>query len=115
MTRTVNVLRGHLAEFGIVAAKGIWKVVDLIGVVRDPDDRRLPPAAREALLELVGQVEALRQRIERLDTAMVRRTRTNEAARRLATIPGVGAITASALQALLTDPNPHFPDGVTCS
>jgi transposase len=104
MTRTVNALRGHLAEFGIVAAKGIWKVVDLIGVVRDPDDRRLPPAAREALLELVGQVEALRQRIDRLDSAMVRRTRTDETARRLATIPGVGAITASALQALVPDP-----------
>jgi transposase len=85
--------------------KGIWKVADLIGVVHNPDHRRLPPAAREALLELVGQVEALRQRIEHPDTAMVRRTRTYEAARRLATIPGVGAITASALQAFVPDPN----------
>src|SRR5215207_9736771 len=103
-TRTVNALRGHLAEFGIVAAKGMGKVADLITVLRDDDDRRLPSAAREALLELAGQVEALEARIGRIETGMVRRSRTDETARRLATIPGVGAITAIALQAMVPDP-----------
>ncbi len=103
-TRTVNALRGHLAEFGIIAAKGMGKVADLITILRDNDDRRLPSAAREALLELAGQVEALEERIDRLETGMVRRSRTDETARRLATIPGIGAITAIALQAMVPDP-----------
>lgn len=103
-TRTVNALRGHLAEFGVVAAKGMGKVADLIAILRDDDDRRLPSAAREALLELAGQIEALEERIGRLETGMVRRSRTDETARRLATIPGIGAITALALQAMVPDP-----------
>lgn len=103
-TRSVNALRGHLAEFGIVAAKGLGKVADLIAIVRDAEDRRLPGAAREALAELVGQIEALQERIAGLETRMVRRSRTDETARRLATIPGIGAITASALQAMVPDP-----------
>jgi transposase len=82
----------------------MWRVAELIAIVRDEEDRRLPAAAREALAELAGQVEALEERIGRLDGRMVRRSRTDETARRLATIPGVGAITAGALQALVPDP-----------
>ena len=104
-TRAVNALRGHLAEFGIIAAKGMGKVADLTTILRDDDDQRLPSAARKALLELAGEIEALEERIDRLEAGMVRRSRTDETARRLATIPGVGAITAIALQAMVPDPN----------
>src|SRR5215207_8223911 len=90
-TQTVNALRSHLAEYGIVAARGP-KVAELIAVVRDAEDARLPPLAREALLELVGQIEALEERLRRLDGRMVRHARENETARRLATIPGIGAV-----------------------
>ena len=103
-TRCVNALRGHLAEFGIVAAKGMGKVSDLVAVVRDMEDDRLPHAAREALLDLARQIEAADDGIRRLETRLVRRSRTDERARRLATIPGVGAITAAALQATAVDP-----------
>ena len=103
-TRCVNALRGHLAEFGIVAAKGMGKVSDLVAVVRDLEDDRLPDAAREALLDLTRQIETADDGIRRLETRLVRRSRTDERARRLATIPGVGAITAAALQATAVDP-----------
>jgi len=103
-TRCVNALRGHLAEFGIVAGKGIGKVSDLVAVVRDNHDSRLPRAAREALQDLARQIESADDSIRRLELRMVRRTRTDETARRLATIPGVGAITAAALQATAVDP-----------
>lgn len=103
-TRCVNALRGHLAEFGIVAAKGMGKVSDLVAVVRDMEDARLPVAAREALLDLTRQIETADDGIRRLETRLVRRSRTDERARRLATIPGVGAITAAALQATAVDP-----------
>lgn len=103
-TRCVNALRGHLTEFGIVAGKGLGKVSDLIAVVRNGEDDRLPPAAREALQDLVRQIETADDGIRRLEMRMVRRTWTDAIARRLATIPGVGAITAAALQATAIDP-----------
>ena len=103
-TQTVNALRSHLAEFGIVTARG-RKVAELIALVRDGDDDRLPGPAREALSELAAQVEVLEARIERLDRRMVGHVRENETARRLASIPGVGAITATAFAGLA--PGPH--------
>jgi transposase len=103
-TQTINALRSHLAEYGIIAAQG-RKVSELIAVVRDGDDTRLPGLAREALGELVGQIEALEQRIARLDSRMVRHARENEVARRLASIPGIGAIGATALAGLVADPH----------
>jgi transposase len=103
-TQAVNALRAHVAEYGIIAAQGAAKLADLFAVVRDAEDQHLPALARTALLELVGQIEGLDERIERLDRQMVRRAREDETARRLATIPGVGAITAAALQGLVPDP-----------
>ncbi len=103
-TRTINALRGHMAEFGIIAAKGTWRVSDLTAVVQDVDDTRLPDVARAALLMLTEQIKNLDDQIGRIETAMVRRSRVDETARRLASIPGIGAITATALQALVPDP-----------
>src|SRR3712207_7306473 len=59
-TQTVSALRGHLAEFGIVAPKGIWRVAELLAVVRDGDDRRLTASAREALAELAEDRKSTR-------------------------------------------------------
>ena len=102
--QVANALRGHLAEFGVIAPKGIWKIAELLAVIRDEEDPRLPALARAALVELAGELEALQGRIERLETGLVRRTRADVTARRLITIPGVGAITASALLAVAPDP-----------
>lgn len=103
-TRAVNALRGHLAEFGIVAAKGIGRLDELTSIVRDASDTRLPEAASEVLRELAQEIDALNERIERIDRRLVRYCREDETARRLATIPGVGPITARALQAMVPDP-----------
>jgi transposase len=103
-TQTINALRSHLAEYGIVAAQG-RRVAELIEVVRDGDDARLPDLAREALGDLVAQIEALEGHIERLDSRMIRHAREDETARRLASIPGIGAIGATALAAMVS--NPH--------
>jgi transposase len=102
-TQAVNALRAHLSEYGIIAAQGAAKLADLVAVVRDAQDERLPGLAREVLLELVEQVENLEERIERLDRRTVRRAREDETARRLVTIPGIGAVTAAALQGLVPD------------
>lgn len=104
-TQSVNALRSHLAELGIVAAQGTGKLAALIAVVREPGDARLPEAARLALEDLAGQIEALDARLERLDDEIVVQVRSSEAGRRLTSIPGVGPITAGALLAMVSDPS----------
>jgi transposase len=103
-TQLTNALRSHLAEMGIVAAQGVGKLADLIAVIRDRDDDRLPPAARQALQELVTQIEALNARIDPLEREIVSQVRSSDAGRRLASIPGVGPITAGAILATVADP-----------
>ena len=103
-TQLVNALRSHLAEMGIVAAQGVGKLADLMAVVRAPDDPRLPPPARQALQERVSQIEALDARIAPLQREIVAQVRASDAGRRLASIPGVGPITAGALLAMVPDP-----------
>jgi transposase len=103
-TVLVNALRGHLAEFGIVAGPGLGKVPDLVGAVRGASPARLPELAREAAAAIVQQLEALHAQIEALERTIVSRHRACPTSRRLASIPGIGPIIASALAATVTAP-----------
>ena len=103
-TQVINALRGHLSEFGIIAAAGTTKVAGLISIVRDKTDLRLPKAARLALMEVASQIDALKVQIEKLEQAIVATVRRDDDARRLVTIPGVGAIIAASVRALVPDP-----------
>src|SRR2546428_4751695 len=58
-TMLVNALRAHLAEFGIVAAQGLRNVGELIAIVRDDGDTRLPDVARQVLQGLANQIEQI--------------------------------------------------------
>ena len=58
-----NALRAHLSELGIVSGTGVSRVAGLIGIVRDPDDARLPVIARRALADLADHIEALSERL----------------------------------------------------
>ena len=98
-TMLANLIRGCLGEFGIVAPLGIRRVVELIAIVRDESDTRLPTEARSAMILVAGQLEDLQRRIGEVERAIHLWHRQNEASRRLATIPGVGPITASAVVA----------------
>jgi len=98
-TQAINALRGHLAEYGLVAPKGTGHVATLIARLEAPGVA-LPDAARIMLDVLVDTLRALDAQITRLDAEIARRARSEEAARRLMTIPGVGPITATALAAL---------------
>jgi transposase len=101
-TMLINALRAHLAEFGIVAAKGRGKVKALI---EDLAEAAIPSLARAALTEIGAQIESYSQRIEALEKQIVLWHRRCEASRNLATIPGVGPITASVLAASVSDPS----------
>jgi transposase len=103
-TMLINALRGHLAEFGIVMRQGAVGVAGLVAVVEDRDGA-IEPMARDALLPLVDQLREMQGRIAHLDRSILGWHRSNAASRRLATIPGVGPITASAIVATITDPS----------
>ena len=98
-----NALRGHCAELGLIVAQGASKVEELVAIIEDPGDERLPPLAREALGSLVEQLCSAQARIKQLEVTLLAWHRSNEASRRLATIPGVGVITATALVATIGD------------
>ena len=102
-TMVINALRGHCAEFGLIVAQGASKVEELVAIIEDPGDVRLPPLAREALGSLVEQLRSAQARIKQLEVTLLAWHRSNEASRRLATIPGVGVITATALVATIGD------------
>lgn len=88
--------RAHLAEQGIVAPVGPAHVGRLAAVV-DGEDDALPAAVRDLARLLLGQIADLSGKIAGLDTELRRRVTTDDTARRLTTIPGVGAVTAAAL------------------
>jgi transposase len=98
-TQTVNAMRAHLAELGIIAATGILGATTLVALVRDKTDARLPPATRVALMALVRNLESLSTQIATLDRALLAAHKANEASRRLEAIPGVGPLIASAFTA----------------
>ena len=102
-TMLINAIRGHCAEFGIVAAQGASKVTALIGIIQDHQDDRLPALARQALGSLIRQYEMVQEQILGLERQLMSWHRSTEASRRLATIPGVGVITATALVATIGD------------
>jgi len=103
-TMILNAVRAHLAEFGIIAAQGPRKIVELVRRLGDPDDLGLPDLMRSALLTLGTQLENLTEEIRNIERQLMSWHRQNEASQRLETIPGVGLITATALAASVPDP-----------
>src|SRR5882672_1917076 len=102
--QTANVIRSLCAEFGLIAARGVASLGDLLALICNEKDTRLPADARLALRPLVHHLEHLAGNLAVLDREIIRRSRSDEACRRLQTIPGIGPITASALVASIGDP-----------
>ena len=97
-TQTINALRGHLAEFGLIAPQGPAHVSRLEAALMDTHSR-LPERVRELGGLLLEQIAGLNEKIVGLDKELRACARRDEEASRLMTIPGVGPITAMALQA----------------
>jgi transposase len=94
-TQLANAIRGHAAEFGLVAAKGLVRIEPLLERIRD--DATLPPLARELFDIHAKEYTQLQTRLEEVDDKLMAWHRANECSRRLAQIPGVGPIGASML------------------
>jgi transposase len=103
-TQLSNALRAHLAEFGIVASIGRLGLEQLLQVVADTEDHRLPTDARICLQMLVAQLAVVKAQILENDRRIMTDARSTELGRRLMGIPGVGPVLASALVASVADP-----------
>jgi transposase len=103
-TALINAIRAHLAEFGIVAPVGRKGVDDLLYVIADPDDGRVPEIARACLAALGAQLRRIKEQVVDFDRRILAWHRASEMSRRLDAIPGVGPQLATALVASVADP-----------
>jgi len=97
-TQTINALRGHLTEFGIVAPQGPAHVRRLALAIKDAQ-AALPEAVRRLGRFLLDRIAGLDEEIKGLEKEVRAHARQDEEARRLMTVPGIGPICASAIQA----------------
>jgi transposase len=104
-TGLVNALRAHLAEFGIIAPQGLRNVGRLIALVRDEGEARLPDLARQVLEVLAAQIEQLEAAVAAIEKQLMAWHKSNPVSQRLATIPGIGPIIATAIAATVTEPS----------
>ncbi|MBO0718817.1 MAG: IS110 family transposase [Rhizobiales bacterium] len=102
-TMLANALRGHLAEFGIVAAQGIWRLSELLAMATAAPVSQLPSLARECLALILAQAEDLQRRIGMVEQSILAWHKHSKASQRLQSIPGIGFITATAIAAFVPD------------
>jgi transposase len=103
-TMLKNQLRGLLAEFGIVATQGRRGLNELLAILSDPEDQRLPSPLREGLIAIMETLRRLERELDGIDRQMVAAGRAEATCRHLVTAPGYGPILSSAMAALVIDP-----------
>ena len=97
-TQTVNAIRGHLAEFGLVAPRGVANIAQLWKAFTERVES-LPELVVSTTAMLFERIDELNAQIDEVDKKMRLLVRENEELRRLTTIPGVGEVTALAVHA----------------
>jgi transposase len=100
-TMLANAIRGLATEFGHVVPKGLHNLEPLVALVDADEDT--PEQARQAIAELYKRFGELANGIQACEAEIVKHARTDATARRLATIPGIGPITASLIAATVVD------------
>jgi transposase len=103
-TQLINAMRAHLAELGITAAQGRAGIKELLAIIADGEDSRLPIDARASLIALAAQLQAMQTMIGSIEKRLMAQHRSNPDSKRLQTIPGIGVIGATAIAATVTDP-----------
>jgi transposase len=104
-TQAINALRGHFAEVGIVVPKGAHEAKALVELVLQEDEGQgLPATMRAALTPLVRMLLAIEAETKVLNAAILKHHKASETSMRLATVPGIGTLTAAVLTATVSDP-----------
>ena len=102
-TQLSNTIRGHAAEFGLIAAKGLDKLVAFLAAIKQDD--RVPALARELFAMLARQYDQVQVELKAVEAKLLAWHRADAMSRRLAQIPGIGPVTAAAL--VMKAPDPH--------
>jgi len=102
-TAQANQIRGLLTEYGLVIPQGIGQIAKRLPVVLEDGENALPEVFRALLQRLGEHLKTLNRQVEELDEQIQRWHREQAASRKLAAIPGIGPLTASALVATLGD------------
>jgi transposase len=103
-TQLVNMIRSLLAEFGIETARGLHHALELAARLAGGQAPEVPELAQRVAAGLARQIGALQVQLAMLEKELLAWHRSNELSQRLATIPGVGVVSATALAASVTDP-----------
>ena len=109
-TQLVNALRGHLAETGLIAARGVRNSSKLVKLMESASDAVVPAVMKRALKDICEQLQRLDGLVTKLDKEIERRVQHDGNACRLLTIPGVGPKTAMCVIATIPDIH-RFPSG----
>jgi transposase len=110
-TQLLNALRGHFGEIGVVVPRGAHEVTALVAMVMDAEKTQsLPDAMRAALRPLVSALFTLNEEVAILNKAILKQHRASEMSQRLATVPGIGTLTATVLVATVSEPQ-NFSGG----
>ncbi len=96
-TQLINGLRGLVAEFGIYIPRGLARVIGFAEDITLGEVLDLPDIANEVIRNLSEQLMALHQRVRWYEERLKQVAKEDERVRLLRTIPGVGAVTASAI------------------
>ena len=97
-TQIINALRGHLAEYGVIAPQGTAHIARLAEAIEDSESE-LPGPVRELGRMLLDQIADLREKIDALERDIKTRASQDKDATQLMTMPGIGPICAMAIQA----------------
>jgi transposase len=103
-TMLINAIRGLMAEFGIVVAQGPHRVDELLAILSDAEDGRIPAPLDAALVKMAETLRHVEGQIDAVDRQILDWGRSNARCRHLRTIPGYGPILSSAMAALVADP-----------
>jgi transposase len=102
-TQLINSIRGHLAEYGLIAPQGPFHIEKLIAQIEDPASA-LPQPARTCLAVLVDALRHLQEQTAAIDAEIAARAKSDDVTRRLMTVPGIGPLIATAIEALAPPP-----------
>jgi transposase len=104
-TQVINALRAHLGELGITAAQGKAGLTELLAIIAGSADERLPAEVHASLIVLAAELQAMRTLIASIEKRIIAHHRSDEASKRLRSIPGIGLVGATAIAATVTDPH----------
>ena len=106
-TQVINALRAHLAELGMTAAQGYAGLKELLTIIASDADERLPAEAHASLVVLAAELQAMQTLIASIEKRIIAQHRSDEASKRLRSIPGIGLVGATAIVG-----HDHGPQGI---